>query len=124
MSFELWWLALICVGGFCGAIARYKLASFISKRFPSKLPYGTLSVNILGSFALGCMWGVAAIEPVKLGFGTGFLGAFTTFSTIQLDSVKLLRGRGKRNFILYTLFTYVIGIGFAFIGYMVAKQFK
>ncbi|WP_442603847.1 fluoride efflux transporter FluC [Paenibacillus sp. KN14-4R] len=113
---------LVSLGGFCGVIARFKVSAIVTKRFPSMMPYGTLTVNILGSFALGWMWGSTPSDYIKLGFGTGFLGAFTTFSTIQLDSMKLLKGKYKNYFVLYTLLTYLIGIGLAFIGFFAAKS--
>jgi CrcB protein len=84
---------LFALGGFAGAIARYRLSAAVSKRFPSLLPYGTLSINALGSLLLGILAGHGFGESARLLLGTGFMGAFTTFSTFKLESVNLAQKR-------------------------------
>lgn len=79
---------LIGVGGFFGAICRFLLCE------PMGAHLGTLSVNVLGSFLLGLIMYdteyIGFIGPKgKLAFGTGFIGAFTTFSTFAVQSFNL-----------------------------------
>ncbi len=85
----------VCVGGALGSGARYLLAGFFAARFPG-FPYGTLSVNLVGSFLLGALMHVglasAAIPPaVRIALGTGVLGGFTTYSTFSYETLILLR---------------------------------
>jgi CrcB protein len=110
-------IALVAVGGFAGAISRYKLSAFISSRFPSAIPYGTLTINLLGSFLLGWMAGHHWPGDWTLLFGTGFMGAFTTFSTFKLESLKLWQQRAWGPLILYIGFSYTLGIILAFLGF-------
>ena len=87
------WIAL---GGSLGAMARFAMASAVFKWADKPFPYGTLSVNLLGSFAIGVayvwlvqhQWGEDYHRQIAM---IGFLGAFTTFSTFSLESVTLLQ---------------------------------
>ncbi|MGB1286110.1 MAG: fluoride efflux transporter CrcB [Aggregatilineales bacterium] len=93
-------LLLVGLGGFFGAVARYVLSNQISVRFTAftgtNLPWGTAFVNVTGSLLLAIFlsWLSRQIEtPVqlKLLLGTGFFGAYTTFSTYANESIDLLR---------------------------------
>ncbi|MVO99279.1 protein CrcB [Paenibacillus sp. N10] len=110
-------LLLVGSGGFAGAVCRYKLAGWIHARYASAFPYGTLTVNLLGSFLLGYLAGHVSAETFVLWMGTGFIGAFTTFSTLKLESIKLLKQRLMLVWLLYTGVTYTFGILLAYAGY-------
>lgn len=111
----------IGIGGFLGAIARYGVSSFMAKTFPSSLPYGTLTVNLIGCTLLGALIGMHLSEPVYLFLGTGFCGAFTTFSTLMLESLRMLRKRKWSKWLLYNGITFIAGILFTFIAYMATR---
>lgn len=113
----LWPLFLVGTGGFFGAVCRYRLSSIVARRFPSSIPYGTLTVNLSGCFLLGWTMRFHAYDEWKLLLGTGFLGAFTTFSTFKLESVKLLKHKQMRSWLLYTGLSYSLGLSLVFIGY-------
>lgn len=84
----------IGIGGFFGAISRFLLAGFVQKVSGSLFPFGTLSVNIVGSFIIGfaAMYFENVIAPeYKAMLMTGFLGALTTFSTFSLENVNMLQ---------------------------------
>lgn len=97
-------LALVFTGGFCGTLARYFLASpllLLAARIfpdgPAHFPYDIFAINLTGAFTLGLLYGLAergsAISPeARLALGTGFLGAYTTFSTFTYGGNMLLGG--------------------------------
>lgn len=87
---------LIALGAIFGANARYLVGLWAADRLGPDFPYGTLIVNISGSFALGLLFALTTerltISPeLRLLLATGFLGAYTTFSSYTFESVALLR---------------------------------
>jgi CrcB protein len=88
-------LLLVGAGGFFGAIARYVLDGWVSRLTGGGFPWGTLVVNVSGSFALGALFaltverGVLPTE-VRAPLMIGFIGAYTTFSTFMLESWRLV----------------------------------
>jgi len=87
---------LVAMGGMLGAVARYGLAGWISNATQGRFPYGTLAVNLTGSFVIGFFLTLALERftwspELRLLFTVGFLGAFTTFSTFSYETVELLR---------------------------------
>ena len=87
------WVAL---GAAVGAPLRYVLDRYVQSRHDSVFPRGTLAVNVLGSFVLGALTGAAAPPVVAALLGTGFCGAFTTWSSLAQDTVSLARSRNRR----------------------------
>ncbi|WP_231445339.1 fluoride efflux transporter CrcB [Brevibacterium zhoupengii] len=89
-------IALALAGGI-GAVARMLLDGIIRSRVNSAIPWGTITINVSGSLALGLLTGLAgaAIVPEawQLVIGTGFLGGYTTFSTASLETVRLIQER-------------------------------
>jgi CrcB protein len=83
--------------GAVGATARYLLDAYIAARFPSTLPWGTFAVNMSGSLLLGLFTGMVvfggAPTALKVILGTGFCGAYTTFSTFTFETVRLIEER-------------------------------
>ncbi len=108
-------VAVGLLGGF-GALARFALDSGVGSRLSRDFPYGTFAVNITGSFILGLLVGVALRASAYLLFGTGLIGAFTTFSTWALESHRLGEdGRlrlGAANFLV----SLVVGVAAAWAG--------
>jgi CrcB protein len=85
------WVALTGAGG---AIARYLLDRVVQRDRDGQWPWGTLAVNVTGCLLLGLIWGWVDHHPDDVLFrtiaGTGFCGAFTTFSTFSVETVRLL----------------------------------
>jgi CrcB protein len=84
-------LTVLGVGvlGGLGALARFALDGQVAGRLGREFPYGTLAVNVLGSFVLGFLVGLAISTRTYRLEGTGFIGAFTTFSTWTFESHRL-----------------------------------
>lgn len=93
-------LLAIAAGGFAGALARYWLGGVVARRRPSAWPTGTFFVNISGALLLGLLTGLTSgqtliPEALQVGLAAGFLGAYTTFSTFQLEGLRLsMTGQG------------------------------
>jgi CrcB protein len=87
-------LLLIGAGGFFGAVARYVVDGLVAERTAGTFPWGTLVVNLSGSFALGLLATLAierSVLPAEIRgpLLIGFLGAYTTFSTLTLETLRL-----------------------------------
>ena len=88
-------LFLIGLGGFAGAITRYLVDGAVAERTGGGFPWGTLVINVSGSFVLGLLFAMSterAILPADIRgpLMIGFLGAYTTFSTFMLESWRLV----------------------------------
>lgn len=116
-------ILLVGIGGFFGAISRYSISKKLNSKSTLELPIGTLAVNILGAFLLGIITGATSNTMIVLLLGTGFMGAFTTFSTLKLEMVQMHLNHYKKTFILYTIVTYGMGIILAYAGYIVGQFF-
>jgi fluoride exporter len=77
------------VFGAAGALARFRVDSAVSARFPGSFPLGTFVVNLSGSFLLGAFVGLSLPHRVMFILGTGFTGGYTTFSTWMVESARL-----------------------------------
>jgi CrcB protein len=111
---------LIAVGGSLGAVARYGLSTLVYYLTSEVFPWGTLVVNISGSFLIGVLaelFDTAMIPAEWRSFITiGFLGAYTTFSTYTLETVNLLREGELRFATLNFIASNLMGILFVVLG--------
>lgn len=105
---------LVLVGGALGAPVRYVVDLMVQSRHDSVLPWGTLAVNAAGSLVLGATAGgvAAAGGPHWLLtlVGTGFCGALTTFSTLQLELLRMLDGAHYALAAAYAIVSVVAGL--------------
>ncbi|WP_144510928.1 fluoride efflux transporter CrcB [Bacillus sp. FJAT-22090] len=116
---NIYYVLAVGSGGFLGAILRYYISQRLNLKAENRLPIGTLTVNLLGSFLLGYILSIGLGKIYTLFIGTGFLGALTTFSTLHKELVVLQQH--PRKWALYLVVTYVGGLALAFLGYYLAK---
>jgi CrcB protein len=106
----------ISLGAIAGALSRYYLTLWFAQRFGTAFPYGTFFINLTGCLIMGffitfSLERVATIpSEVRLMVTTGFLGAYTTFSTYGLESFTLLRGSSFTAAGLYWAGSAILGI--------------
>lgn len=106
--------------GAVGAISRYLLDALVGSRFPGTMPWGTFAINMTGSFLLGFLSGLVlfqgAPDELKSILGTGFCGAYTTFSTFSFEGVRLIEERSYPAALAHLLGSLVVGVVAAGLG--------
>lgn len=118
-------LGAVLLGGSLGALARYGVDLLIRQVFQGPFPLATFLINVSGSFLLAFFvfasyFGVS--PAVQLALGTGLLGAFTTFSTFELETLRLL-GEGQQLIALsYFVASVIVGLFAALAGRWLALQ--
>jgi len=120
-------LLSVGIGGFIGAVLRFTLSGWVQKATASTFPFGTLTVNILGSFLIGFLFlyfqHINLSPTQKALLITGLLGALTTFSTFSLDTVLLMQQEFYVKAFSNVLLNVVFSIGATLLGMMVFKKF-
>ncbi len=117
----------IAAGGAVGAISRYWMTGSVGQMLGYSFPFGTLSVNVLGSFLMG-LFAILLTEKiplddsVRLGLITGMLGAFTTFSAFAMDTLGLMESGAMMKALLYVMASVLVCIVAAWAGVFIAKQ--
>lgn len=108
-------LLAVGLGGFVGALARYVGSAWVYRLTGAAFPWGTLTVNVIGCFALGLL--LFAVElhdafhpETRLFLGMGLLGSLTTFSTFSHETVHLLRHSQYVFALAYVLSSIVLGL--------------
>jgi fluoride exporter len=110
----------VIVAGACGAVLRYLVDHAVQKRAGSGFPLGTLTINVTGSFVLGLLSASALHHGVSAAWltvvGTGFVGAYTTFSTFAFDTVRLAEAGRWRPAVLNVALSIGAGLAAAALG--------
>ncbi|MDQ6952290.1 MAG: fluoride efflux transporter CrcB [Mariprofundaceae bacterium] len=117
----------IAAGGAMGAVMRWYIAGFIQRLSGSAFPWGTLTVNIVGSFMLGFLfiWMLERVtvgELARLAVTVGFLGAFTTFSTFSVETARLLQEGALSMALGNVLAQVLICVTLAWLGMQLARM--
>ena len=120
-------LLAIAIGGGLGSIARFIVSREMGNWLGNYLPYGTLTVNIAGSLALGWVITFFFDRPelssaLRLGLTVGFLGAFTTFSTFSFESLQLLLDGAVWRAIFNIVLNAAACIGMCYVGMQMARM--
>lgn len=107
---------LVAAGAAVGAPLRYLVDRFVQRRGDSAFPWGTLTVNVAGSFLLGLLTGTND-RTITLLVGVGFCGAFTTYSTFGYETVRLAEDGSRWYAALNVAVSLVAGLGAAVLGH-------
>jgi CrcB protein len=112
---------LVALGAAIGAPLRYLTDRFVQTRHESAFPWGTLTVNLIGSLLLGFLVGLPAAPAVSALLGTGFCGALTTYSTFSFETLSLAREGLPRHAIANVVVSLLAGLGAASVGLLLAS---
>ncbi len=116
----------IAVGAAIGANLRYSLSIWAAQRWGASFPYGTLIVNVIGSFAIGVVLVLATTrlnlsDPARLLIVTGLLGGFTTFSSLSFETYSLITNGSWLAAGIYVISSFGLGIASVFLGAGIAR---
>ncbi len=117
----------VAIGGALGALSRYWVVGMVSSLFSRSFPFGTLTVNITGSFLIGLCY-VVIVEKLEVAtewhamIMVGFIGAFTTFSTFSLESIVLIQEGRMLAATFYILASVIVCLVAVMSGIWLAKQ--
>ncbi len=118
-------LLLVLTGAAVGAPLRYLSDRAVQSRHDTVFPWGTFTVNVLGSLILGLITGAVtaggASPQVQLAMGTGFCGALTTYSTFSYETLRLLEDDARFFAAANVAASIVAGLGSAFLGVAISQ---
>ncbi|MGD0566287.1 MAG: fluoride efflux transporter CrcB [Candidatus Goldiibacteriota bacterium] len=118
---------LVIIGGAIGSVARFSLSTWVNQVMQTKsiFPYGTLAVNMIGSFLAGVVWGISTETTMKpetrIFLLVGFMGGFTTFSAYALESFNLFDNGEVKAAFMNILANNVFSLILVFAGVLTAK---
>lgn len=118
----------ISLGTITGALSRYYLGLQITNSFGPQIPYGTFIINITGCFVMGLLVAISEeqgfrIHPdLRLLLFTGFLGSYTTFSSYELDSLRLIESDHLELALFYWLGSAILGLLSLVTGLMLTRK--
>ncbi|KJF18459.1 MULTISPECIES: fluoride efflux transporter CrcB [Acidithrix] len=118
------WIAIFAP---LGALARYYQSNLVAGAFGKSFPYATLSINVIGSFLMGLLFYFTldrlSVSPsIRAGVLTGFLGAYTTFSTFSIETLSLFQEGKVTKAISYSLMSVILGLGAVYLGSVLGKK--
>jgi CrcB protein len=120
-------LVAIAGGGALGALARFWVSSGVYQLLGKSFPWGTLTVNVVGSFAMGFLLvlfleRLAAAPEWRAAVLVGFLGAFTTFSTFSIETLTLMEQGELSKALLNVLVSVLLCVAACWLGLILARS--
>lgn len=119
-------LLALAIAGALGTLSRYWLSALVQRLIGTAFPWGTFAVNILGSFLFGLLWSLAEERKLlsaeaRVIILTGFMGAFTTFSTFAFETAAYLRASQWTLAVANILAQLMVGLLAMFAGMAIAR---
>ncbi len=115
------------IGGFAGAIARYAIGTYIGGRLGIRFPYGTFVINVSGSFLIGFSLALLARSTAsqywRYLIPIGFIGAYTTFSTFEYETLRAVQDGQPMTGLLNVVLSLVIGFVAVWAGAALGRVF-
>ena len=120
---------MVGLGGFLGSIARFWLGSYITYRMGARFPYGTFVINMSGSFLIGVVvtllaerahWSPNLLYLIPI----GFIGAYTTFSTFELEAFRSVRSGDLLLALLNVILSVIVGFIAVWLGVIAGRTFE
>ncbi len=120
-------ILIVGLGGFIGSALRFLVTRWFQVQTASQFPWGTFTVNIIGSFVIGLAFGLSEkgnlLTPeCRLFITVGLCGGFTTFSSLSNDTLLLLQGREFVAASLYIALSFFLGLLAVFAGRFITTQ--
>lgn len=117
---------LVGMGGFAGAVARYWVGTYVTQRMGLRFPYGTFLINVSGCFLIGFFMYLLAERGVLDAHWLfiiviGFIGAYTTFSTFEYETMRALQDGQFGTGLLYVASSLLVGFVMVWVGAETAK---
>lgn len=120
-------LISIGMGSFIGGVLRYIIAEFMQARHITNFPVGTLTINIIGCFFVGIVFGLLEkgnlSQEWRLFLTAGLISGFTTFSAFSIETIGMLRDGQYFGSAAYAFLSVILGLFMAFIGISIIKLF-
>lgn len=112
-------------GGALGSLLRFAVGRLLPTA-PTAMPWSTLGINVLGSFALGMLAGASFARPdaspaLRAFLGVGLLGGFTTFSTFSVETITLAQTSSVARAAVYVALSVALAIGAAAVGFSLTR---
>ena len=120
---------LVALGGALGALTRFAVGALFAKRIGVSWPYGTFFINVTGCFIIGLALPILADRPGvheawKYLFPIGFVGAYTTFSTFEYETLRLVETGAYRAAAFYLLLSNVVGFAAVWMGVTLGRKIQ
>jgi CrcB protein len=117
---------LVALGGALGAVARFAVGEGLARRLGTSWPYGTFFINLSGCFLIALFLGAAAERNLNPAwwylFPTGFVGAYTTFSTYEYETMRLFQRGQATGALAYVALSNVLGFGAVLLGAWMGRR--
>ena len=112
---------LVALGGALGAVARFLVGTGIARRFGAAWPWGTLFINLTGCFLIAVLTARLTNPTLRYLLPVGFVGAYTTFSTFEYETLRLFQVGQPGGALAYVLASNVLGFGAVALGAWVGR---